>query len=196
MNVYSDSSHSTLKYLKNTEVNIPNLLIITGDFNIRDSIWDTSFPYHSAISNNLMIIANSFNLDLLISTHQVPTKYLDMTGKANSVINLMFLQSSSTELNNHSIHLDWQLSSDHAPLTVTIPIAEENIVILKFSIAKNSKEEESFIKDISYAIKNINVNDLFDINKLKLVTNTLASKIKNIWRVNSKRVNITRWSKS
>ena len=34
MNVYSDSSHSALKYLKDTEVNIRNLLIITSDFNI------------------------------------------------------------------------------------------------------------------------------------------------------------------
>ena len=38
MNVYSDSSHSALKYLKDTEVNINNLLIMTGDFNIRDSL--------------------------------------------------------------------------------------------------------------------------------------------------------------
>ena len=38
MNIYSDSSYSALKYLKDTEVNIPNLLIMTGDFNIRDSI--------------------------------------------------------------------------------------------------------------------------------------------------------------
>ena len=34
MNVYSDSSHTALKYLKDTEVNIHNLLVITGDFNI------------------------------------------------------------------------------------------------------------------------------------------------------------------
>ena len=69
MNVYSDSSHSTLKYLKDTETNILNLLIMIGDFNIRDSIWDPSFPHHSAISDNLMILANSFNLDLSIPTH-------------------------------------------------------------------------------------------------------------------------------
>jgi len=36
MNIYSDTSHSALKYLKDTEVNINNLLIITGNFNIRD----------------------------------------------------------------------------------------------------------------------------------------------------------------
>jgi len=34
MNVYSDSSHSALKYLKNSEAIIQNLLIMTGNFNI------------------------------------------------------------------------------------------------------------------------------------------------------------------
>ena len=179
MNIYSNLSHSALKYLKDTEVNITNLLIMTGDFNIRNSIWDPYFPHHSAISDDLMILADSFNLDLSIPTHWVSTRYLDMTGKANSVINLMFLWSSSMELNNHSIHPDWWLSSDHTPLTVTIPITEENIISSKFSIAKNSEEEESFIKDVSYAIKNININDLSNINKLKFVTNILASKIEN-----------------
>jgi len=38
MNVYSDSSHSALKYLKDTEANIHNLLIMTDNFNIRDSL--------------------------------------------------------------------------------------------------------------------------------------------------------------
>ena len=69
MNIYSNFSHSVLKYLKDTEVNILNLLIMTGDFNIRDSVWDPSFPHHLAISDGLMIIADSFNLDLSIPTH-------------------------------------------------------------------------------------------------------------------------------
>ena len=38
MNIYSDSSHLALKYLKDIEVNINNVLIMTGDFNIRDSL--------------------------------------------------------------------------------------------------------------------------------------------------------------
>jgi len=37
INVYLDNNHSALKYLKNTEANICNILIMTGDFNIRDS---------------------------------------------------------------------------------------------------------------------------------------------------------------
>jgi len=38
MNIYSDAFHSALKYLKDTEVNINNLIIMTGNFNIRDSL--------------------------------------------------------------------------------------------------------------------------------------------------------------
>ena len=80
---------------------------MTGDFNIQDSIWDPSFPYYSSINNNLIIIADSFNLDLLILTNQISTRYLDTVSKSNSVISLMFLQSGSAELNNHSIHSNW-----------------------------------------------------------------------------------------
>ena len=38
MNVYSDSSHTALKYLKDTEANIDNVVLMIGDFNIRDSL--------------------------------------------------------------------------------------------------------------------------------------------------------------
>ena len=38
LNIYSDSSHSALKYLKDTEVNINHVLLMMGDFNIRDSL--------------------------------------------------------------------------------------------------------------------------------------------------------------
>jgi len=73
MNVYSDSSHTALKYLKDTEANIDNIILMTGDFNIRDSLWDSSFPFHSSISDNLIIIADSFNLALSIPTNSCPT---------------------------------------------------------------------------------------------------------------------------
>ena len=46
LNIFSDNQQSALKYLKNTEVTLQNVLIITRDFNIRDSIWDLSYPFH------------------------------------------------------------------------------------------------------------------------------------------------------
>ena len=91
INIYSDSSHSALKYLKDTEVNIDNVLVMTGDFNIRDSLWDTSFPHHSSISDDLLIIADSFNLALLSPTNPCSTRYSDTAGESNSTIDLMFL---------------------------------------------------------------------------------------------------------
>ena len=38
LNIYSDLSHSALKYLKDTEVNISQVLLMTGDFNVRDNL--------------------------------------------------------------------------------------------------------------------------------------------------------------
>jgi len=38
INIYSDLLQSALKYLKDTKVNIHNVLIMTGNFNIRDSL--------------------------------------------------------------------------------------------------------------------------------------------------------------
>jgi len=61
---------------------------------------------------------------------------------------------------------------------------------------KNSEEKENFIKEISYIIKNIDVSDLLDSNKLENTTNSLTLSLKNTWRMNSKWVNITRYSKS
>ena len=38
LNVYSDDHQITLKYLKDTEVDLQKILIIASDFNIRNSI--------------------------------------------------------------------------------------------------------------------------------------------------------------
>ena len=120
LNVYSNSSHTALKYLKDTKVNIGNILIMTGDFNIRDWLWDPIFPHHSTISDNLFIIADSFNLSLSNPTNPCPTRYLNTSGEANSILDLIFLHSGSSELDSHCILPENQLSSDHAPLSVEI----------------------------------------------------------------------------
>ena len=177
MNVYSDSSYLALKYLKDTEVNINNLLIMTGDFNIRDSLWDLSFPHHSSISDNLIIIADLFNLDLLIPTNPTPTRYSDTEGGANSVIDLIFLHSRSNKLNNHLIHPNWHLLSNHAPLTISIPITEENIILFRLLIPKNSKEKAAFVKEATIIIKSLNISNLTYCDKLEDIVNLLELKI-------------------
>ena len=195
MNVYSDSSHLALKYLKDTEININNLLIMTGNFNIRDSLWDLSFSHHSSISDNLIIIANSFNLDLSTLTNPTPTKYSDTEEEANSVIDLMFFCNGSTELNNYLIYPNWYLLSDHTPLTVTIPIAEEYITSSKLSIPKKSEEEAAFVKKATAVIKNLDIFNLTDSIKLENLVNLFRSRIKQAWEKNAKRTRIMKHSK-
>jgi len=169
---------------------------MTGDFNIRDNIWDLSFPHHSIISDDLMTIVDLFNLELSFPTNHVPTRYSDSNSRSNSVIDLMFLQSGSTKLNNHQIHPDLHLSSDHAPLSVTIAIEHENINEVKYSIAKNSEEEANFVKEVLIAIKKIDISDLSNISKLEEVVNSFMPSINFAWNKNSKHVKITKYSKS
>ena len=77
INIYSNSSQAALKYLKDTEVNIGNVLIMIGDFNIKDNSWDPNLLYYSIHSNTLMDIADSLHLELSRLTNQVPTRYSD-----------------------------------------------------------------------------------------------------------------------
>jgi len=171
MNVYSNSSHSALKYLKDTEVNIDNILLMTGNFNIRDNLWDSSFPFHSLISDDLIIIADSFNLALSTLTNPCPTRYSDMAEESNSVIDLMFLHYGSSKLDCHSIHPKNCLSSDHAPLSIDISIHKEVIHTSKFSIPPKSDQETSFIEEIISNFKNLDTSDIGDMDKLECIVN-------------------------
>jgi len=156
-----------LKYLKDTEVNINNVLIMTGDFNIRDSLWDPSFHFHSSISDDLIMIADSFDLALSSLTNPGPTRFSDTAGESNSVIDLMFLQYGSVELDKHTILPDSRLSSDNAPLSINIPIFEEIIQSLKFTITPKSEQEMEFIKDIISNFKSLDITNINDSEKLK-----------------------------
>ena len=141
------------------------------------------------------MLADSFNLDLLLPTNPVPTRYSDTTGKSDSVIDLIFLCSGSSELNNHAIHPDWQLTSDHASLTVTIFIEEEFVQTAKLSLPKKSDKEEAFIKEVSSVIKSLDTLNLSSQESLEQVVNLLVARIKQAWNANARKVNIMKYSK-
>ena len=84
------------------------------------------------------------------------------------------------------------MSSDYAPLLVVIAIEDKYINKVKYSIAKNGKEEANFVKKVLIAIKNIDISDLSNISKLEEVINSLVPSINFVWNKNSKCVKITK----
>jgi len=171
-----------LQYLKDTEVNIGNVLIMTGDFNISTCLWDPSYLFHSSHKDTLFEIADSFHVALSKPTEILPTRYSDNTQDSNSVLDLVFLHPNSMEHNNHHIHLEWRLMSDHTPITVDIHIHEEQVQTRKQSLPKNSEEEACFIKELIYSIKRLSTDPIPSMDALETIIQTFTDNIDRIWQ--------------
>ena len=107
----------------------------------------------------------------------------------------MFLRLYSLEHNNYSIHLEWYLTFDHAPLSIDIVIFEGNIQTKKHTIVKDSEEEYNFINNLIEAIKDLNTEKIQSKEDLKHIVQTFANCMEKIWDKHSRIVNITKHSK-
>ena len=193
INVYSDLLQSALKYLKDTEANTNNVLIMMGDFNIRDCYhsWDPNYSFHS-YKNTLFDITDTFYLELSIPTNCIPTRYSDNQWDLDLVIDLIFFKPYSLEHNNYSIHL----TSDYTSLSIDIAIFDENIQTKKYTIIKDSEEENNFINKLIKAIKSLNMNNIYNKDNFKHIIQTFTGCIERILFKHSKIVNITKHSKA
>lgn len=108
----------------------------------------------------------------------------------------MFLYNGLSKLNNYSIYPNWQLTLDYAPLTIIIPIIKKYVNTTKQLIIKDSKEEVSFVKEVTTSVRNLNMSNLLDITSLERVINKFASTINNTWEMNSKIINVSKHFKS
>ena len=105
MNVYSDDLHTAVDFLSREALNIPNLLYMGGDFNIRDAEWDPSVSLHPAAGQFLRDLADSYSLVCSLLVLSVPTHYSDISGHSNSVIDLIFLGINCAQV-THCIEPD------------------------------------------------------------------------------------------
>ena len=107
----------------------------------------------------------------------------------------MFLWYGSSEINQHSIHLEWQLTSDHAPLSITIPIVDEIINTSKLLIQQKNEQEIVFIKEVILSFKNLDTSNIINKECLKYMVNNLDSLVNWAWNKNAKWMRITKHSK-
>ena len=63
INVYSNSNQTALHFLLQNAINLDNTIIITGNFNIRNSDWDSLVYHHFIYTDDLLTIADSLGLE-------------------------------------------------------------------------------------------------------------------------------------
>ena len=144
MNVYSDDLYTAVDFLSREALNIPNLLYIGGNFNIRDTEWDSSVSSHPAAGQSLRDLADSYSLVCSLPALSVPTHYSDISNHANSVIDLIFLGINCAQVTHH-IEPDLRQLSDHTSLIVDLPITLENIQMYRKVLKQDSEEEAAFL---------------------------------------------------
>ena len=195
INIYSDSNQTALQVLRNNTRNIGIMIVMTGDFNIRNSDWDLNFQYHSIHTEDLMSIIDSLGLELATPINPGPTRFVDNQQDSNSVLNLVFMNPNNSGFNKHTLNPDICLPSDYVSLIIEVGIKEENIDYTFQAIKKDSKEEEAFIRDILKGIKNIDTSELKNQMDIQRCATALSTTFKDAWFIHSSTKRITKHSK-
>jgi len=104
INIYSNSNQTALHFLYQNIVNLDNIVIITGNFNIRDSDWDPLAYYHSIYTDDLITIADSLGLELSYLSNPGPTRFADNPRNSNSILDLVFLPSDNSGFGKHILY--------------------------------------------------------------------------------------------
>ena len=194
MNIYSDDLHTAVDFLSNAAPNIPHLLYMGGDFNVRDAEWDPSVSSHPAAGQALMDLAESYSLVCSIPALSVPTHYSDISSHANSVIDLIFLGISCAQV-THCIEPDLRRPSDYVPLIVNLSIAPENICVCRMVLKCDSEEEMAFLLSVSEGLSQLNFSSLDFTAGLNLLSKAISGLFADYWATYAKKNTVTTWSK-
>ena len=195
INIYSDSNQTALHFLCQNVINLDNTIIMTGDFNIRDSDWDPLAHHNSMHTDNLMTIADSLGLELSYPSNSGPTRFADNPQDSNSVLDLVFLPPDNSGFGKYILHPEIWKPSDHVLLAIEVGIRNINININIWSIRKDSEKEKDFIILITNRVGNWNTSNVTTEEELEDAIQQLAFIFENALRSHSKLKQVTKYSK-
>ena len=124
----------------------------------------------------------------------VPTHYSDISGYANSVINLIFLGINCTQV-THCIEPDFRRPSDHAPLIVNLSITSENIQVHRKVLKQDSEEKAAFLFSVSEGLSKLDFSALDSVTGLDMLSETISELFADCWATYAKRITIISCSK-
>ena len=104
INIYSNSNQTAFYFFCQNIINLNNTVIITGDFNIRDSDWDPYVYHYSIHTDDLITIIDSLDLEFFLPSNPSPTKFVDNLWDSNSIIDLVFLLHDNSGFGKHILH--------------------------------------------------------------------------------------------
>ena len=194
INIYSNSNQTALHFLRQNTINLDNAIIMTGDFNIRDSDWDPLVHHYSIHTDDLLTIADSLGLELSPSSNPGPTRFADNLRDSNSVLDLVFIPPDNLGFGKQILHPEIRRLSDHVPITVEVGIHSTNIDINRWSIKKDSEEKKNFISSIITDVKNLDMSNIGTKDGLENSVQ-LKTTFDHAWINNSKLKRITKHSK-
>ena len=143
-NVYLDTQHSAVRILHEDLVALPRLHLMCGDFNIRHAAWDPTGPEVCVHADRLMAVCDALGLTLSSPVEEGPTHFPFNEDLTPTVIDLMFMPVEVSLTTEHEIHPDLRGTSDHAPLTVSLPGPDSEVPVTRWSIKVGSDEETAY----------------------------------------------------
>lgn len=179
INIYSDSNQIALHMLCNNIRDLGKTIVMTGDFNIRDSNWDPNYHHHFIHIEDLITIVNSLGLELSPPSNPGPIRFADNPHNTNLVLDLVFLVPDNPRFDKHTLFPELWKPLDHVSLLINVGINKENINTIIQSIKKDSNEEKDFINEIINNVKCLNTLAITNKNTLLEVTNQLSLVYKN-----------------
>jgi hypothetical protein len=207
MNVYNDGKLNTaVCLLEENWSKFPHISVCGGDFNIQDSMWDNSLDpchAHSSWFMRLKDIMNNLEITYGYPSNQgAPTHIPDRPEQRRSVIDLIFSTSSILGLHDTNIKIlnnaDCRLSSDHNPILMSIPFAEEEMKPGKEKIDEWSEEEDEYVEEVVRCIDDLikAVEEIHTKEMLSGVVEGVGVILDNAWKKYAHKGKPSRWGKN